>query len=361
MDVAGDAATAALTAVSAAADEAQTRLAANARMRELEHAVVTARAGGPVDISPPTRDEALKLANRVDPGSSGASFVQGVGFILAGIAALAMMMIGGFGWLGVVAPLAILIAGGSLGDRVRMADRSRKARRIQLELARAGLASTERARGVPIAWEADRVARAPAVGAPTLRATPITERPRLLENGDPRTRDEVVAVLDRLVANVRRLVPETDVATVRRIRDRAVLALPTTDGPLDLTDHETWLLRQICIDYLPGALEHFIALPSGLASERVLDGRTARQVLDEQLALIESRLDEMAARSYRSEARGLLNHARFVADSLRPGPFQAWVARNDAERTLAAAPEQIHAADASVATNEPAARTRERA
>ena len=362
MDAAGDAATAALTAVSAAADEAQARLAAKARMRELEHAVVTARAGGPVDVSPPTRDEALKLANRVDPGSSGASFVRGVGFILAGIVALAMIMIGGFGWLGVVAPLAILIAGGSLADRVQMADRSRKAGRIQLELARASLASTERARGVAMAREADR--GTPSAGAPTVTAAPITERPRLIEDGDPRTRAEVLAVLDRLVANVRGLVPETDVATVRRIRDSAALALPTTDGPLDLTDHETWLLRQICIDYLPGALEHFIALPSDLASEPVLDGRTARQVLDEQLALIERRLDEMATRSYRSEAGGLLNHARFVADSLRPDPFQAWLAElaiNDAERMLVAAPEQIHAAEASLATGEAAARTRERA
>ena len=140
-------------------------------------------------------------------------------------------------------------------------------------------------------------------------------------------------MLDRLVANVRGLVPETDMATLLRIRDSAALALPTTDGPLDLTDHETWLLRQICIDYLPGALEHYIALPSDLASEPVLDGRSARQVLDEQLALIESRLDEMATRSYRREAGGLLNHARFVADSLRPDPFQAWLAElaiNDA-------------------------------
>ena len=115
VDAAGDAATAALTAVSAAADEAQARLAAKARMRELEHAVVTARAGGRVDVSPPTRDEALKLVDRVDPGSSEASFARGVGFMLAGIAALAMMTIGGFGWLGVVVPLAIVIAGGSLG------------------------------------------------------------------------------------------------------------------------------------------------------------------------------------------------------------------------------------------------------
>jgi hypothetical protein len=351
VDAAGDAATAALTAVSAAADEAQARLAAKARMRELEHAVVTARAGGRVDVSPPTRDEALKLADRVDPGSSEASFARGVGFILAGIAAFAMMTIGGLGWLGFVVPLAILIAGGSLGDRLQMADRSRKAGRIQVELARASLAS------------ADGVRRAPSVDAPAV-TTAITERPRLIEDGDPRTRVEVMAVLDRLVANLRGSVPETDVATVRRIRDSAALALPTTDGPLDLTDHEIWLVRQICIDYLPGALEHFIALPSDLVSEPMLDGRSARQVLDEQLTLIESRLDEMATRSFRREADGLLIHARFVTDSLRPDPFQGWLpelAINDAEPIPVAAPEQIHAAEASVATGEAAARTRERA
>ena len=66
-------------------------------------------------------------------------------------------------------------------------------------------------------------------------------------------------------------------------------------------------------------------------------------MLDDQLALIESRLDAMATRSYRSQAGGLLNHARFVADSLRPDPFQAWLAEpaiNDAEPIQVAAPEQ---------------------
>ena len=84
LDVAGDAATAALTAVSAVADEAQARLAAKARIRELEQAVVTARAGGRVDVSPPTRTEALILADRVDPGSSGASVASAAGWSLPG-------------------------------------------------------------------------------------------------------------------------------------------------------------------------------------------------------------------------------------------------------------------------------------
>jgi hypothetical protein len=353
VDAAGDAATAALTAVSSAADEAHARLAAKARMRELEHALVTARAGGPVDASPPTRDEALKLARRVDPGSSGASFVRGVGFIVAGIVALAMMMTGGFGWLGFFVPLVILIVSGSLSDRIKMADRSRKASLIQLELARASLA--QEAPGL-------RSTTAPSVQAATDGR--VAARPRLLENGDPQTRSEVLAVLERLVTNVSGLVPETEMATLLRIRHSAELALPTSDGPLDLTNHETWLARQICVDYLPGALEHYIALPSERASEPVLDGRSAREVLDEQLALIESRLNEMATRTYLLEANGLLSHARFVADSLRSDPFQARLvelAANEPEPVLVAAPKPVQAAEASLTSGDAAARTRERA
>ena len=68
----------------------------------------------------------------MEPGSSGASVVQGLGFIVAGIVALAMMLFGGFGWLGFRAS-GDPHRGGSLGDRIKMADRSRKAGLIQLE------------------------------------------------------------------------------------------------------------------------------------------------------------------------------------------------------------------------------------
>jgi hypothetical protein len=333
-------------------------------MRELEHAVVTARAGGRVDISPPTREEALKLAERMDPGTSEASFTRGVGFMLAGIAALMMALVGGFGWLGVGVPVAILIASGWLGNRIEIADRSRKAGRIQLELTRACLPGTERAADASTAQQAQGGRGAPTLPGPAVAAAPDAERPRLFEGGDPRTRSEVLARVDRLIANVRGLIDETDVATLERIRDSASLALPTTDAPLDLTDHETWLLRQICIDYLPGALEHYIALPADLASSPVLDGRSARQVLDEQLALIESRLDKMATRTYQREAGGLLTHGRFVADVLRQDPFQerlAELAAAGPDSTLVAAPEPVHASEASVTMDEAAGRTRERA
>jgi hypothetical protein len=365
VDAAGDAATAALTAVSAAADEAQARLAAKARMRELEHAVVTARAGGPVDVSPPTREEAMKLAARIEPNSSGASSVRGVAFIVAGVVAFAMIQIGGFGWLGLFVPLLILIAGGSIGSRIEADDRSRAAANIQLELARASLAATQ-PRPVEATAAATEAPRPAAEATPAPAPAPaevVPGRPRLLETGDPRTRAEVLAVLDRLVTNVTGWVPETDVAALGRIRESAAIALPGTDDQLDLTNHDIWQLRQICIDYVPRALDFYIALPSELAAEPLLDGRSARQVLDEQLALIETRLDEMAARSYRREAGGLLTHARYVADSLRPDPFQvrlAELATTQAESGVVAR-EPAPAAEAEVAAEIAPVREREHA
>jgi len=50
-------------------------------------------------------------------------------------------------------------------------------------------------------------------------------------------------------------------------------------------------------------------------------------VLDEQLALIESRVYQMATRTYQREAGGLLTHARFLGDVLRPDPFQERLAK----------------------------------
>jgi hypothetical protein len=268
--------------------------------------------------------------------------------MVAGIVALVMAIIGGFAWLGVGVPVVILITGGWIGNQIQLDDRNRKAALIQLELARAGLPAPALATGAAVGQLTQGGRSAPNLPAQAGTAETGRARTRLLEGGDPRTRSEILVTLDRLIANVQGLLQERDVATLRRIRASAALALPPDDAPLDLSDHETWLLRQICIDYLPGALQHYIALPSDLASEPVLDGRSAREVLDEQLVLIERRLDTMATRTYKREAGDLLTHARFVADALRPDPFQARLAELAAQAPVLAplgAPERLAAPD----------------
>jgi hypothetical protein len=353
LEAAGDAASAVVTAVSAVADEASERLAYKARLNSLEQALTTAKAGGHVDIAPPTRKEALALADRTSPSSSAASFVRFAGLVGAGITAVAMLSIGGFGLLGVIVPVAILAIGGSLGDRLQAAERSRSAGRIQLELARAALPQPR----ATALW-------APQASEATAEALPVAldRTPRLVEDAELRTQPEIIAALDRLASRVEGLVAPEDVAALRRIREEAAIALTPDEGPIDLTDHEMWLVRQICIDYLPRALEHYLALPPELALEPVLDGRSARQVLDEQLVLIEGRLHQMAARTYKREAGGLLNHARFVADSLRPDPFQERLAALATADTEAARIAQAPAVSAEVpSTTEATARERERA
>jgi len=276
-----------------------------------------------------------------------------------------MILIGGFGWLGFVVPIGILIAGGSLGNQIKEADRSRKASRIQLELARASVSSTER---LPLPTGALAGPTATGASVQAAAATPINRRVKLVEDGNPRTRAEVLAVVDRLIAYVRTLLPE-DVDTLQRIRVSADACLPD-DGPLDLADHETWQVRQICVAYLPGALERYLALRPERASEPLLDGRSARQVLDEQLGLIERRLGEIATRSYQREASGLLSHARFVADTLRPDPFQEMVAQlavndadpaaNDAVAARVNSPEPVQTSSTDVTAEKTAVRIDDR-
>jgi hypothetical protein len=275
-----------------------------------------------------------------------------------------MAITGAIPLVAVGVPGAILVGGVWIGNRIKIEDRSRKAAVIQLELARASLPAGELTAGAVAGQLGEGVGPASSPEPARTGAGLAGERLRLSRGGDPRTRSEVLAGLDRLIANVEAVLEEGDVATLQRIRDNAALALPATDAPLDLSDHETWLLRQICIDYLPGALEHYIALPADLASEPVLDGRSAREVLDEQLGLIERRLDQMATRTYRREAGDLLTHARFVADALRQDPFQARLAELAAEGPAlapVAAREPGDAPEASATMDRAAGQTRERA
>src|SRR3954452_19604009 len=115
LEAAGDAASAVVTAVSAVADEASQRIAAKTRLNALEQALITARAGGRVDIAPPTRKEALALADRVSPASSTASAARFAGLVAAGLAALFIASNAALPFLAWMIPVALLVLGGAIG------------------------------------------------------------------------------------------------------------------------------------------------------------------------------------------------------------------------------------------------------
>ncbi|MCQ8181472.1 PspC domain-containing protein [Methylomonas sp. SURF-1] len=87
------------------------------------------------------------------------------------------------------------------------------------------------------------------------------------------------------------------------------------------TDPDHYNLQQIAHDYLPGAIERYLALPPELArTEPVNQGMTAHALLAEQLDLLDRSLHSMLTSLYRRDAQGLSIHGRFLRDKFVEHP-----------------------------------------
>ncbi|WP_311445728.1 hypothetical protein [Frankia nepalensis] len=82
---------------------------------------------------------------------------------------------------------------------------------------------------------------------------------------------------------------------------------------------ETFVIERLVDDYLPTALDAYLSLPRTFAGTHQLpDGRTPRQVLLDQLALLEQVVRETTEDASRAETDRLLAHGRFLADRFGP-------------------------------------------
>ncbi len=125
-------------------------------------------------------------------------------------------------------------------------------------------------------------------------------------------------VRQQLESLQRRVAGRVDAAVASKISD-IVEALLTLLSRLpqdaDPSDPNLYNLRQIAQDYLPGAIERYLALPPALArTEPVSQGKTAHALLGEQLDVLDRTLRDMLASLYRHDAQGLLVHGRFLRD-----------------------------------------------
>jgi hypothetical protein len=120
----------------------------------------------------------------------------------------------------------------------------------------------------------------------------MAEQVRLVEGKVP---DDVLAAVLRIHAAVREVLARGDV-------------LPSGSP-------DAFVVERTVRDYLPTALEAYLRLPRGYANRVAVDGRrTARQVLGDQLELLESKLGEVLEAIARGDADRLLAHGRFLAE-----------------------------------------------
>ncbi len=97
--------------------------------------------------------------------------------------------------------------------------------------------------------------------------------------------------------------------------------LPRLAGALAGDEH-AYTVRETIIRYLPETLANYVALPTAFRLTCVVqDGRTARQLLDEQLALLDQRLQEISRQLAEGDAQALLAHGRFLQDRFGRAEF----------------------------------------
>ncbi len=126
--------------------------------------------------------------------------------------------------------------------------------------------------------------------------------------------DEIRAELNNLVKTIKNKVPADILAKVEHIRDTVLDILPYIVD-FNSSDHHLFIIRQTALDYLPEALQNYLNLPRAFATlHPVKDGKTARQILTEQLDLLDHKLQQVAADLSSNNAQALLIHGRFLED-----------------------------------------------
>jgi hypothetical protein len=146
-------------------------------------------------------------------------------------------------------------------------------------------------------------------------ATPPTRIIDLRSGLDTANLNRALAEQER---RLRGRAPDDVLAAVGRIHAR-IRELLERHATLPPGSPDAFAVERTAVDYLPTALETYLNLPRAYANRVPLpDGRTARQVLLAQLALLEAKLGEVLESVAKGDADRLLAHGRFLEDRFAP-------------------------------------------
>jgi hypothetical protein len=144
-------------------------------------------------------------------------------------------------------------------------------------------------------------------------ATPKSPRYQL-ELHNQLTKDEIRDELEGLVRNIRKRVPKEIFEKVESIKD-SILDILLHIVDLGSSDYSVYTIRQTALVYLPETLQNYINLPRAYANlHPVKDGKTAKQLLSEQLDVLDREMKDIAQDFYRDDTQRLLAHGRFLEE-----------------------------------------------
>jgi hypothetical protein len=132
---------------------------------------------------------------------------------------------------------------------------------------------------------------------------------------------ETIDRLDEIIRRARpHLTPEMT-THLTSVRESVVEVLPRLAGAT-MHDGDGYTVRETVLRYLPETLANYVALPPAFrVTQPLQNGRTARQLLGDQLALLDTKLREVVANVAASDAQALLANGKFLEAKFRQSDF----------------------------------------
>ncbi len=135
------------------------------------------------------------------------------------------------------------------------------------------------------------------------------------------TEAEIRDELEQLTRKIRRRVPREILQKVESIKASILSILPQLMA-LPTGDKGFFTIRQTALEYLPTALDNYLKLPTSYATLQPLrNGKTARQLLGEQLDLLDREMKAIVNEFAENDMQSLLAHGRFLEQKFQHEDF----------------------------------------
>ena len=140
---------------------------------------------------------------------------------------------------------------------------------------------------------------------------------------DSLTVEQTLERLDRVVAQAQPHLTDDMRKSLDSVRGSVGEVLPRLVGARS-HDDDLFTVRETVLRYLPETLANYVALPPAFRLTHALkDGKTARQLLGEQLGLLDAKLREIVANVSSSDAGALIANGQFLEMKFRQPDFLA--------------------------------------
>ncbi len=140
---------------------------------------------------------------------------------------------------------------------------------------------------------------------------------------DSLTVEQTLERLNRLVALAQPHLTAEMQSSLGSVRSSVAEVLPRLVGAGAHGD-DLYVVRETVLRYLPETLANYVALPPVFRTTHSLkDGKTARQLLGEQLELLDAKMREIVANVSASDAGALIANGQFLEMKFRQPDFLA--------------------------------------